>query len=186
MSRTTVADVVVDGLRRAGTPRLVGVASSGPDLPILDAARAVGLPVVLAAGARGACVIAAVTGDLADAPGAVVLGDEPAVVSASRGMPEGAPFIVVTSGYPSAMPGCKETLRVETESAAHRIAHAARLAMTEPRGPVHLDIPADVVGRSAVPLEEGLIAAEPSQVKPTPGDSLPPKPRKAKTQRRRR
>ena len=37
--------------------------------------------------------------------------------------------------------GCKETLRVETESAAHRIAHAARLAMSEPRGPVHLDIP---------------------------------------------
>lgn len=153
MSRTTVADVVVDGLRRAGTPCLVGVARSCPDLPVLDAARAVGLPVVLAAGASGACVIAAVTGDLADAPGAVVLGDDSAAVSAAaRGMPEGAPFILLTSGYPSAMPGCKETLRVETESAAHRIAHAARLAMTEPRGPVHLDISATVAGRPAVPL----------------------------------
>jgi len=150
--RTTVADVVVDGLRRAGTPCLVGVARSCPDLPVLDAARAVGLPVVLAAGASGACVIAAVTGDLADAAGAVVLGDEPAAVSAARGVPEGAPFILLTSGYPSAMPGCKETLRVETESAAHRIAHAARLAMTEPRGPVHLDISAAVAGRPAVPL----------------------------------
>jgi acetolactate synthase-1/2/3 large subunit len=111
------------------------------------------LPVVLASGAGGACVIAAVIGDLIDAPGAVVLGDEPAAVSAAaRGMPERAPFILVTSGYPSAMPGCKETLRVEAESAAHRIAHAARLAMAEPRGPVHLDIPADVAGRPAVPL----------------------------------
>ncbi len=151
--RPTVADVVVDGLRRAGTPRLIGLARSCPDLPVLDAARAVGLPVVLTSGASDACVIAAVTGDLIDAPGAVVLGDESAAVSAAaRGMPERAPFILVTSGYPSAMPGYKETLRVEAESAAHRIAHAARLAMAEPRGPVHLDIPADVAGRPAVPL----------------------------------
>ena len=150
--RTTVADVVVDGLRRAGTPRLIGLARSCPDLPVLDAARALGLPVVLASGASGACVIAAVTGDLIDAPGAVVLGDEPAAVSAAGGMPEHAPFILVTSSAPSPMPGCKETLRVETDSAAHRIAHAVRLAMTEPRGPVHLDIPADVATRPAMPL----------------------------------
>src|SRR5206468_12652051 len=132
--RTTVADVVVDGLRRAGTPCLLGVARGRPDLPVLDAARAVGLPVVLAAGASGACAIAAVTGDLADAPGAVVLGDEPAAVSAAaRGMPEGAPFILLTSGCPSAMPGCKETLRVETESAAHRCTTAwAEGALPDP------------------------------------------------------
>jgi acetolactate synthase I/II/III large subunit len=153
VSRTTVADVVVDGLRRAGTPHLVGVPPGGADHPLLDAARALGLPVVLASHERGACVIAAVTGDLVDAPGAVAIGDTPARVSAAaRGALERAPFILITSGRPSAMPGCKETLRAEAESAAHRIAHAARLAMTEPRGPVHLDIPADVARRATVPL----------------------------------
>lgn len=147
--RTTVADVVVDGLRRAGTPRVIGIA--GAELPILAAARAIDLPVALASSARGACVIAAVTGDLVDAPGAAVIGAEP-TAAAIRGMPERAPVILITSGHRSAAPGCKETLRVETESAAHRIAHAARLAMTEPRGSVHLDIPDDVTTRAALPL----------------------------------
>jgi acetolactate synthase I/II/III large subunit len=149
--RTTVADVVVDGLRRAGTPGVIGIAGAGAELPILAAARAIELPVVLASSARGACVIASVTGDLVDAPGAAVIGVEPGV-AAIRGMPDRAPVILITSGYPSAVPGCKETLRVETESAAHRIAHAARLATTEPCGAVHLDIPDEVANRAAVPL----------------------------------
>jgi acetolactate synthase-1/2/3 large subunit len=143
--RTTVADVVVDGLRRAGTPHLVSLGPGAADFPIVAAARAIGMPVALASSDRGACVIAAVTGDLVDAPGAVVLGDGPAAV-----LP--APFVLITSGRPSAIPGGKETLRVESASAAHCIAHAARLAMAEPRGPVHLDIAAAVAGRAAVPL----------------------------------
>jgi acetolactate synthase I/II/III large subunit len=148
--RTTVADVVVDGLRRAGTPVVIGITGERSGLPILDAARAIELPVALASTARGACVIAAVAGDLADAPGAAVIDDVP--VAASGEPVARAPLILLTSGRPSALPGCKETLRVETESAAHRIAHAARLAMTEPRGAVHLDIPGDVATRTALPL----------------------------------
>jgi len=149
--RTTVADVVVDGLRRAGTPRVLALAGGRAELPLLDAARSIQLPVVLAPSAGGACAIAAVTGDLVEAPGAAVIGDAPAA-AAIRGGPEHVPVIVITSGHPSAVPGCKETLRVETESAAHRIAHAARLAMAEPRGAVHLDVPGDVARRAAVPL----------------------------------
>jgi acetolactate synthase I/II/III large subunit len=153
VTRTTVADVVVDGLRRAGTPRLIGLARGHADLPVLDAARAIGLPVALVPGEAGACVIAAVTADLVDAPGAVVVGEPTeAIASAATGALACSPVILVTSGHPSAMPGCKEILRVETESAAHRIAHAARLAMSHPRGLVHLDIPADVARRPALPL----------------------------------
>src|SRR5262249_44875503 len=65
---------------------------------------------------------------------------------------ERGPIVLITNGHPAPIPGCKETLWVEPESAAHRIAHAARLAMTEPRGPVHLDMPAEVAQRAAVPL----------------------------------
>src|SRR5574337_2235357 len=43
-------------------------------------------------------------------------------------------------------------MTVSPESASHWIAQAAQLALTEPRGPVHLDVPADVAGREAVPL----------------------------------
>jgi len=147
--RTTVADVVVDGLRRAGTPHLVGLAHGGADLPVVPAARAIGMPVVLASSGRGARVIASVAGDLADAPGAAAIGETPDALQAAI---ERGPIVLITSGHPSSLSGCKETLGVEPESAAHRIAHAARLAMTEPRGPVHLDIPDAVARRAAVPL----------------------------------
>jgi acetolactate synthase I/II/III large subunit len=153
VSRTTVADVVVDGLRRAGTPRLFAVASARAHLALLDAARALGFSITFAASETGACVMAAVTGDLADAPGAVVIGER-ATLSAALSAVAGdrAPMLVLTSGHPPAVAGCKETLGVEAETAAHRIAHAARLSMTIPRGPVRLDIAADVAGRAAVPL----------------------------------
>src|SRR5438309_8849200 len=154
--RTTVADVVVDGLNRAGTPRVFGVPSGGANLALIEAARAAGLPTTLASGETAACIMAAVTGDLVDAPGAVVIGPGPGVAAAVAGVVHGlldrAPVIVLTSDHPAAVLACKETLGVEPESAAHRIAHAARLAMAEPRGPVHLDVAADVVTRPAVPV----------------------------------
>lgn len=156
MSRTTVADVVVDGLKRAGTSRLFGVPSGGANLPLVEAARAAGLPVTLASDETAACIMAAVTGDLVDAPGAVVIGPGPGVAVAVAGVVHGlldrAPAVVLTSDHPAALLACKETLGVEPDSAAHRIAHAARLAMSEPRGPVHLDVAAEVVTRPTVPV----------------------------------
>ena len=156
MSRTTVAEVVVDGLKRAGTPRIFGVPSGGANLALIEAARAGGLPLTLASGETAACIMAAVTGDLVDAPGAVVIGPGPGVAAAVAGVVHGlldrAPVVLLTSGHPASVLACKETLGVEAESAAHRIAHAARLAMAEPRGPVHLDVAADVVTRPAVPV----------------------------------
>jgi acetolactate synthase-1/2/3 large subunit len=151
MSRTTVVDVVVDGMKRAGTPRLFGVTTGRAGHPLLEAARANSLAVTLASSEPGACVMAAVTGDLVDAPGAVVIGEGAGFVGPPR-VPDGAPFVLITSEHPSPMPGCKETLAVEAESAAHRIAHGVRLAMTEPRGAVHLDIPARVAGAATLPV----------------------------------
>jgi acetolactate synthase-1/2/3 large subunit len=63
-----------------------------------------------------------------------------------------APLIVMTASHPGEIPACKASLDVTAESAAHWIAHAARLTMSEPRGPVHLDLAADLARRSAVPL----------------------------------
>ena len=156
MRRTTVADVVVDGLKRAGTPRIFGVPSGGANLALVEAARAAGLPTTLASGETAACIMAAVTGDLVDAAGAVVIGPGPGVAAAIAGVVHGlldrAPVVLLTSGHPTAVLACKETLGVEPESAAHRVAHAARLAMSEPRGPVHLDVAAEILARPAVPV----------------------------------
>jgi acetolactate synthase-1/2/3 large subunit len=49
-------------------------------------------------------------------------------------------------------PIVKGSVTVTAESASHWIAHAAQLALKEPRGPVHLDLPADVAGQAAVPF----------------------------------
>ena len=156
MSRSTVADVVVDGLKRAGTPRLFGVAGLETNLPLLEAAREGELPLTLASGETAACIMAAVTGDLVAAPGAVVVGSGRGVTAAIAGLAQArvdrAPMIFLTDDHHGDIAACKASLRVQRESAAPRIAHAARLAATEPRGPVHLEIPGAVARQPAMPL----------------------------------
>ncbi len=156
MSRSTVAEVVVDGLKRAGTPRLFGVAGLDTNLPLLEAARAGELPLTLASGETAACIMAAVTGDLVEAPGAVVVRSGGGVTAAMAGVAQArvdrAPMIFLTDDHPVDIAACKASLRVQRESAAHWIAHAARLAATEPRGPVHLKIPDEIARQSALPL----------------------------------
>ena len=150
----TVADVIADGLARAGTPRIFGVPGVG--LPLLAAARARGLALVLAYGESAACVMAGVTGDLAEAPGAAVAGPGPGIAAAVTGAAQAtldrSPVILVTDRHPGTMLACKASLRVTAASAADRIAHAAQLAMTEPRGPVHLDLPPAVADEPAAPF----------------------------------
>jgi len=152
--RSTVADVVVDGLKRAGTPRLFGVAGLETNLQLLEAAREGGLPLTLASRATTAGIMAAVSGDLVEAPGAALVGSGRGVTTAIDGVAyalvDGAAMVLLTERL--SVPGCKASLSVAAESAAHRIAHATRLAATEPRGPVHLEIPAEVARQPALPL----------------------------------
>ena len=153
MSRTTVADVVVDGLRRAGAPRIFGVPGPGAPLPLLDAARAAGLPVVLAYDESAACVMAAVTADLCGAPGVASVGASAGVVAAAAGVAHAvldrSPLVLLTGRHPRGVLGCKATVVVEAASAAARTAHAVRVALAAPCGPVHLEVPEPVVGRDA-------------------------------------
>jgi len=155
VSSSTVADVVVDGLRRAGTPRLFAAAGGSADSPLLEAARAGGLPVTLARGETAACVMAAVTGDLVDAPGAALVGSSQsvsAIAGVAHALVDRAPMVLLTGERPGEMLACKASLSVAAESAAHWIAHATRLAATEPRGPVHLEIRPEVARQPALPL----------------------------------
>ena len=172
MATTTVASVLVDGLRRMGTPRLFGVPGGGSSLDIMDAARAAGLPFVLTHGETAACIMAAVTGELVGAPGAALAGLGPGAASAVNGVAHAwldrSPMLLFTDRHPAAAlayathqaiehgamlaPVTKASLAVEPASASHWIAHAGQLAMTEPRGPVHLEVAADVATRASVPV----------------------------------
>jgi acetolactate synthase-1/2/3 large subunit len=154
VSRSTVADVVVDGLKRAGTPRLIGVV--GGSHPLLDSARAGDLPVTLVSGEKAAGIMAAVTGDLVEAPGAVLIPSGRGILSVVDGLAQAlvdrAALIVLTDLHSGELVEGKASLRVTTESASHRIAHATRLAATHPRGPVHLEIPAELARQPTVPV----------------------------------
>jgi acetolactate synthase-1/2/3 large subunit len=155
MARSTVAAVVADGLARAGTRRVF--AAPGATTALLQAARARGLAVVETATVTGACVMAAVTGELDAAPGAAAVslaGGAGAIAEgAAHAARDRAPVIIVSGAAPDApllAPVVKASLAPDAASAGHWIAHAAQLAMTAPCGPVHVAV--DVAGASALPV----------------------------------
>jgi acetolactate synthase-1/2/3 large subunit len=156
MARTTVADVLVDGLARAGAARIFAT----PDAPAGLRAAAPRRPLEVIGGldAMAAGVLAAVSGELGDGPGAALAGldDTPGLVRGiAHARRDRAPLILVTEAGADAgllAPVVKASVVVEAASAAHRIAHAAQLAMTDPRGPVHLVVGAGVADEAALPV----------------------------------
>ena len=156
MAHTTVADVLVDGLARAGAVRVfVGPGGSGP---LVTAARRRDLDVVDVPDALAAGVLSAVTGEAGHGPGVVIAGlDDPRglVRGLAHGQRDRAPLILVTDGGADAgrlAPAVKGSAVVEPGSAGHWIAHAAQLAMADPRGPVHLVLAGGVGGQPALPV----------------------------------
>jgi acetolactate synthase-1/2/3 large subunit len=154
MARTTVADVLVDGLTRAGAARIF--AAPGAPAPMRAAAQRRALPIVEAPDTMAAGVLAAVSGELGQGPGAALAGldDAPGLVrGVAHAQRDRAPLIVVTDAGADAgllAPVVKASVIVEPASAAHWIAHAAQLAMADPRGPVHLVVGADVAEEPAL------------------------------------
>ncbi len=182
----TVAGVLVDGLRRAGVSRIFGVPGGGSNLELLEAARTADLPFVLCHQESAACIMASVTGELTGAPGAVLSTLGPGVSASATGLAHAfldrSPVIYVSDRHPGAAldytthqafdhaamlaPLVKGSVVVSADSASHWIAHAVQLSLAEPRGPVHLDLPADVGGEPAVPLAASV----------TPAAAPPPSP----------
>jgi acetolactate synthase-1/2/3 large subunit len=142
--------VLVDGLLRAGATRLFGEAAVLAEAPGID---------VVPAADFSACIMAAVTAELTEAPGAAALSLRSGVRQAVDGLAHAArdrsPVIVLTPRHPDAgllAPVVKASIIVAPSSAAHWIAHAAQLAMADPRGPVHLQIDGAEAEVAAVPV----------------------------------
>jgi acetolactate synthase-1/2/3 large subunit len=184
----TVAELIVEGLLRADVPRLFGVPGGGSNLEVLEAARARGLPFVLCHQEWAATIMAAVTGELTGRPGAVLSTLGPGVTASATGlahaMLDRSPLLYLSDRHPAGVlayathqyvdhaahlgPIVKGSVTVSPDSAGHWVAHAVQLALAEPRGPVHLDLPADVAGAPAVPVATTMT---PPTV-PVPDDAL--------------
>jgi acetolactate synthase-1/2/3 large subunit len=159
MARTNVADVLADGLARSGAGRLI-VAQGGSAVTdaVRGAAERRGLPILETSDAAMAGLLAAVSGEVGDGPGAVAgrLEDAAGLVRGlAHAQRDRAPLIVITETGSDAIllaPVVKASLTVEPASAGHWIAHAANLASSAPRGPVHLMVDAATVSESALPV----------------------------------
>ena len=184
----TVAELIVEGLLRADVSRLFGVPGGGSNLEVLEAARARGLPFVLCHQEWAATIMAAVTGELTGRPGAVLSTLGPGVTASATGLAHAlldrSPLLYLSDRHPAGVlayathqyvdhaahlgPIVKGSVTVSPDSAGHWVAHAVQLALAEPRGPVHLDLPADVAGAPAVPVATTMT---PPTV-PVPDDAL--------------
>ncbi len=165
----TVAELIVEELRRAGVARLFGVPGGGSNLEILEASRLQGLPFILCHQEWAGSIMAAVTGELTGRPGAALSTLGPGVTASATGLGyaflDRSPMIYLSDRHPDSAleyvthqrldhgallgPIVKGSVTLTADSAGRGIAGALELALEEPRGPVHLDLPADVAGQPA-------------------------------------
>ncbi len=173
----SVAELIVTGLLRAGVPRLFGVPGGGSNLEILEAARLCKLPFVLCHQEWAACIMAAVTGELTGHPGAALSTLGPGVTASSTGLAHAfldrSPMIYLSDRHPDSAlafathqrvdhiallaPIVKGSVTVTRDAVGDRVAHAAQLALMEPRGPVHLELPADLAEQSAPSMARDVV-----------------------------
>jgi acetolactate synthase-1/2/3 large subunit len=157
------AQLIVRTLRAAGIRHGFGI-PSGNVLPLMEAMRTEGLHFVLTAHEGSASFAADVTGRLTGAPGLCIATLGPGATNLATGVGSAyldrSPMIAITCNVPTAQLGrriqmaidhhtllrpiTKATLPLRRGRVASMLAEALELALSEPAGPVHLDLPEDV------------------------------------------
>ena len=172
------AELIVATLRKAGIARGFGI-PSGNVLPLIEAMRTGGIEFVLTAHEGSAGFAAEVTGRQTRRPGLAIATVGPGATNLATGVGgaflDRSPMIAITCNLPVAQLGrriqmgidhhalfrpiAKATLPLREGSVAATVAEAVRIALSEPEGPVHLDLPEDVAtaqARETVPdIPEG-------------------------------
>ncbi|MGC2781525.1 MAG: thiamine pyrophosphate-binding protein, partial [Bradyrhizobium sp.] len=177
------ADLIVATLRAAGVRRGFGV-PSGNVLPLMEAMRAGGVEFILTAHEGSAGFAADVTGRMSGVPGLCIATLGPGATNLATGVGcaflDRSPMIAITCNLNTAQLGrriqmwidhhklfapiTKASMRLESGSVAATVARAVTLAMSEPQGPVHLDLPEDV---SLAPAREAApVLPEPHRIPP--------------------
>ncbi len=157
------ADLVVSILKAAGIRHGFGV-PSGNVLPLMDAMRSGGIGFVLTAHEGSAAFAADVTGRMTGVPGLCIATLGPGATNLTTGVGSAwldrSPLIAITCTLNQAQLGrrlqmwidhhalfkpiTKATLRLRPGEIVATLTQALKLALAEPQGPVHLDLPEDV------------------------------------------
>lgn len=157
------AELIVQTLKAAGVTHGFGI-PSGNVLPLMDAMRAHDLPFVLTAHEGSAGFAADVMGRMTGAPGLGIATLGPGATNLATGVGDAfldrSPMIAITCNlnvdqlgrriqmyidhHQLFAPITKATLPLRDGTVAETVAEAVWIAMSEPRGPVHLDLPEDV------------------------------------------
>lgn len=182
-------DLIVRMLRKAGVTEGFGI-PSGNVLPLMEAMRAGGMRFVLTAHEGSAGFAADVTGRMTGRPGFCIATHGPGATNLATGVGcawlDRSPLIALTCNIPTAQfgrrvqmhiahhdffaPITKASLKLRAGSIAQTVAHAIRLALSEPMGPVHLDLPEDVALASCD--EDEVEIAPPARLPPPPDAAL--------------
>jgi acetolactate synthase I/II/III large subunit len=157
------ADLIVATLKSAGIARGFGI-PSGNVLPLMEAMRKGGLDFVLTAHEGSAGFAADVTGRVTGTPGLCIATLGPGATNLATGIGDAwldrSPLIAITCNLNTDQLGrriqmwidhhalfkpiTKATLPLRRGEIGATLAQAIRLALSEPHGPVHLDLPEDV------------------------------------------
>src|SRR5499433_1676446 len=183
------ADLIIATLKANGVVRGFGI-PSGNVLPLMEAMRAGGVEFVLTAHEGSAGFAADVTGRMTGAPGFCIATLGPGATNLATGVGgaflDRSPMIALTCNLNSDQLGrriqmwidhhalfkpiTKATLKLEPGCVAETITRAITLALSEPMGPVHLDLPEDV---ALAPTNEIPSApSRPAPLTPAPEDEI--------------
>ncbi len=183
------ADLIVATLKSAGIARGFGI-PSGNVLPLMEAMRKGGLDFVLTAHEGSAGFAADVTGRLTGAPGLCIATLGPGATNLATGIGDAwldrSPLIALTCNLNTDQLGrriqmwidhhalfkpiTKATLPLRKGEIGTTLAQAIRLALSEPQGPVHLDLPEDVALAATNEQVPPLLA--PQRVAPAPDAAI--------------
>jgi acetolactate synthase I/II/III large subunit len=186
------AELIVRILRDAGIRRGFGV-PSGNVLPLMDAMRGGGIGFVLTAHEGSAAFAADVAGRMTGVPGLCIATLGPGATNLTTGVGSAwldrSPLIAITCTLNEAQLGrrlqmwidhhalfkpiTKATLRLRKGEIAAMLTHALQLALSEPQGPVHLDLPEDVALAPATETLAPATDAMRSAAVPVPLTSAP-------------
>ena len=181
------AELLVATLRAAGVSHGFGI-PSGNVLPLLEAMRTGRLPYVLTAHEGSAAFAADVMGRLTGAPGFCLATLGPGATNLTTGVGNAwldrSPLLALTCNLPTPQLGrriqmaidhhtlfkpiTKASLPLREGRVASVVAEAIETALSEPQGPVHLDLPEDVALAGAT---EEVPAPRPGRRRPAPAEA---------------
>jgi acetolactate synthase-1/2/3 large subunit len=183
------AELIVATLKKAGITHGFGI-PSGNVLPVMEAMRTGGIEFVLTAHEGSAAFAADVTGRQTDRPGFCIATLGPGATNLTTGVGNAwldrSPLLAITCNLNTDQLGrriqmyidhhalfapiTKASFALRHGDVAGPLAEAIRITMTEPRGPVHLDLPEDVALAQAT--EDVPDFGMPEPVFPAPRDMI--------------